>query len=95
MERSIFAGRPLVKEELAEGSQKAIARLNAFNDLSNMVNDPKIERISPVTVPALREMVRLYNQYKEDTFCPTVTSPWDLDSKWMKLIEFKNKNVNS
>ena len=61
-----FAGRPLVKEELSQGSQKAIQRLNAFNDLSNMVNDPEVERINPVTVPILREMVNLYNKYKED-----------------------------
>ena len=61
-----FAGRPLVKEELSQGSQKAISRINAFNDLSNMVNDPEVERVSPVTVPILREMVRLYTQYKED-----------------------------
>ena len=31
-----------------------------------MVNDPEVERISPVTVSTLREMVRLYTQYKED-----------------------------
>jgi hypothetical protein len=61
-----FAGRPLVKEELSQGSQKAIARINAFNDLSNMVNDPEVQKISPVTVSTLKEMVKLYNQYKED-----------------------------
>ena len=61
-----FAGRPLVKEELSQGSQKAIERLNAFNDLTNMVNDPKVKSISPVTVSTLREMINAYNKYKED-----------------------------
>jgi hypothetical protein len=61
-----FAGRPLVKEELSQGSQKAIQRLNAFNDLTNMVNDPEVQRISPVTVSTLREMINAYNKYKSD-----------------------------
>jgi hypothetical protein len=61
-----FAGRPLVKEELSQGSQKAIQRLNAFNDLTNMVNDPEVQRISPVTVSTLREMINAYNKYKAD-----------------------------
>jgi len=61
-----FAGRPLVKEELSQGSQKAIQRLNALNDLTNMVNDPEVQRISPVTVSTLREMINTYNKYKAD-----------------------------
>lgn len=61
-----FAGRPLVQEELSQGSQKAIARLNAFNDLTNMVNDPEVEKINPNTVKTLREMINVYNKYKAD-----------------------------
>jgi hypothetical protein len=61
-----FAGRPLVKEELSQGSQKAIQRLNAFNDLTNMVNDPEVQRISPITVSTLREMINVYNTYKSE-----------------------------
>jgi len=29
---------------------------------------------------------------KEDTFCPTVVKPSDLERKWLDLIEYRNKN---
>ena len=31
-----------------------------------MVNDPEVQRISPVTVSTLREMINTYNKYKAD-----------------------------
>ena len=58
------AGRPLVKEELSQGSQKAIERINAYNDLSAMVKSKEAEKASLQTVRALRKMVDLYEQYK-------------------------------
>jgi hypothetical protein len=61
---TFFAGNPLVAEELSQGSQKAIDRQNALNDLENMVTDPEVERISPQTTKALRDMVNLYQSYK-------------------------------
>ena len=63
--KTFFAGNPLVAEELAQGSQKAIDRQNALNDLENMVTDPYVESISPKTVGALREMINLYQSYKQ------------------------------
>jgi hypothetical protein len=60
-----FAGRPLVKEELSQGSQKAISRLTALDDLSNMLDDPSITA-RPETQSALKQMVDLYNKYKSD-----------------------------
>jgi hypothetical protein len=62
---TFFAGNPLVAEELSQNSQKAIDRQNALNDLENMVTDPSVENISPKTVGALREMVNLYQSYKQ------------------------------
>jgi hypothetical protein len=61
---TFFAGNPLVAEELSQSSQKAIDRQNALNDLENMVTDPEVERISPQTTKALRDMVNLYQSYK-------------------------------
>jgi hypothetical protein len=58
------AGRPLVQEELSQGSQKAIERMNAYNDLSAMVKSAEAEKASPDTVRALRKMVDLYESYK-------------------------------
>jgi hypothetical protein len=60
-----FAGRPLVQEELSQGSQKAINRLTALDDLSNMLDDPTITA-RPATQGALKKMVDLYNKYKND-----------------------------
>ena len=58
------AGRPLVQEELSQGSQKAIERMNAYNDLSAMVKSPVAMKASPGTTDALRKMVDLYEKYK-------------------------------
>lgn len=62
---TFFAGRPLVKEELSQGSQKAISRLTALDDLSNMLDDPTITA-RPETQSALKRMVDLYNKYKDE-----------------------------
>ena len=60
-----FAGRPLVKEELSQGSQKAITRLTALDDLTNMLDDPAVTA-RPATQGALKKMVDLYNKYKDE-----------------------------
>ena len=60
-----FAGRPLVAEELSQGSQKAIERMNALNDLTNMLKDDSISNIRPDVQNSLRAMVDLYNEYKD------------------------------
>jgi hypothetical protein len=59
------AGRPLVKEELAQGGQKAVERLSALDDLSNMLNDPTITA-RPETQRGLKAMLDLYNKYKDE-----------------------------
>lgn len=57
-----FAGRPLVQEELSQGSQKAIKRLQTVDELNNMLNANL--NIRPKTENALREMMKVYNDYK-------------------------------
>lgn len=59
-----MAGRPLVAEELAKGSQKAIERLNSLNDLSRLLNDPSVQ-VKPKTQAGLKAMLDLYNSYKK------------------------------
>jgi hypothetical protein len=59
-----FAGRPLVAEELSQGSQKAIERTNALSDLTNMLDDQSVSNIRPEVQASLRAMVDLYNEYK-------------------------------
>jgi len=61
-----FAGRPLVAEELSQGSQKAIDRVNALNDLEAMLSDKKFKGVAKPTQDRLREMLTLYKAYKDD-----------------------------
>jgi hypothetical protein len=61
-----FAGRPLLAEELAQGSQKAINRINALNDLERLLSDKSIRSISPKTFDALNEMLTTYLEYKKE-----------------------------
>jgi hypothetical protein len=61
-----FAGRPLVAEELSQGSQKAIERINALNDLEAMLSDKKFNGVAKPTQDKLREMLTLYKSYKDD-----------------------------
>jgi hypothetical protein len=58
-----FAGRPLVQEELSQGSQKAIERLKAIDDLRAMLYDPDITA-APKTRSTLKDMLDLYDKYK-------------------------------
>jgi HAMP domain-containing protein len=59
-----FAGRPLVQEELSQGSQKAIERQRTLAELETMLN--KNPGVRPKTESKLREMISLYNQYKDE-----------------------------
>lgn len=57
------AGRPLVQEELAQGGKKAIERLNAINDLREMLNDKSVTARGPIQ-KSLKAMLDLYDDYK-------------------------------
>jgi hypothetical protein len=59
-----FAGRPLVQEELSQGSQKAIERLKTVDELQDMLS--KNLNIMPRTEAALREMMNVYVNYKNE-----------------------------
>ena len=59
-----FAGRPLVQEELSQGSQKAIERINAINDLRNLLESKP--NVAPKTENALRQMLNIYDTYKQE-----------------------------
>ena len=59
-----FAGRPLVQEELSEGSTKAIKRLRTLDELNNML-DANLN-IRPKTEAALRDMSKAYQRYRDE-----------------------------
>ena len=39
----------------------------------------------------IKSALRFYRENKDTEFCPTILSPWDLDSKWDRLLNFKKK----
>jgi hypothetical protein len=60
-----FAARPLVREELGTtGSQKAANRLNTLDELENMLSQNI--GIRKDVQEKLREMSKVYNQYKDE-----------------------------
>jgi len=58
------AGRPLVQEELAQGGKKAIERMKSLNDLEKMLSEKSAFAASPKVAGKLRDMLKLYNDYK-------------------------------
>ena len=58
-----FAGHPLVQEELSQGSQKAIDRLQTLDELNNMLSANL--NIAPKTESQLREMSSVYQRYRD------------------------------
>jgi hypothetical protein len=54
-----------VQEYLGKGREKEIERVNALNDLSAMLDDPKFANIRPQTQGVLREMVKAYKEYRK------------------------------
>jgi hypothetical protein len=59
------AGNPLVEEYLGKGREKEIERVNALDDLSKMLDDPKFANIRPQTQKVLKEMVQAYKDYRK------------------------------
>jgi len=59
-----FAGRPLVREELNQGAEKAIQRVEALDDLQSMLNNPRYASVRPETQGVLRKMMESYVSYK-------------------------------
>lgn len=43
----------------------------------------------------IRKALRFHRENKDEPFCPTITSPWDLDSKWLKLANANKKQNGS
>jgi hypothetical protein len=95
------AGRPLVQEELSQGSQKAIERMNAYNDLTAMVKSPVAMKASPGTTEALRKMVDLYEKYKtsrkeiEQCGGSQFLSQMNKDETIIKMRELSQYNENT
>jgi hypothetical protein len=95
------AGRPLVQEELAQGGQKAIERMNAYNDLTAMLSKPAAYKASRDTANALKKMVDLYESFKtskkelEQFSGSSFLSQMNKDETIIKMRELSQYNENT
>ena len=95
------SGRPLVQEELAQGGQKAIERMNAYNDLTSMLSKKAAYKASPDTANALKKMVDLYESYKtskqelEQFSGSQFLSQMNKDETIIKMRELSQYNENT
>jgi len=95
------AGRPLVQEELAQGGQKAIDRMNAYNDLTAMLSKQAAYKASPDTARALKKMVDLYESFKtskkelEQFSGSSFLSQLNKDETIIKMRELSQYNENT
>jgi hypothetical protein len=62
---NFLVGRPLLAEDLAQGGQRAIERVNALTDLESMLSNPEVAGIRSDTQNALRDMLSTYLSYKK------------------------------
>jgi hypothetical protein len=94
------AGRPLLQEELSQGGKKAIERINAIDDLRNMLND-KTVTVRPSVQKPLKEMLDAYDSYKmQRQALDTVSGTRNLvafmkDSTIVKIRELSKANENT
>lgn len=42
-------------------------------------------------IEKIERALQFYKEHKDIEYCPAITSPYDLDSKWSKLLAFKKK----
>jgi hypothetical protein len=95
------AGRPLVQEELAQGGQKAIERMNAYNDLTAMLSKPAAYKASRDTANAIKKMVDLYESFKtskkelEQFSGSSFLSQMNKDETIIKMRELSQYNENT
>lgn len=86
--RRKYPNAPAVRKVFQEvlGKNPANWRLNTteLKACENLFTERGIEQI--------RKALEFYQDNKDQEFCPQTISPYELDSKWSKLIAFKNKS---
>ena len=84
-----YPNAPAVRKVFQEvlGKNPANWKVNAtqLQACENLFTERGIEKI--------RKALEFYQENKQKEYCPQITSPYDLDSKWTKLGEFKLKQT--
>jgi hypothetical protein len=60
---TFMAGRPMLELYLTQGTENAIERVRALDDLSAMLDDSRFSNIRPDTQDVMRKMVSAYEEY--------------------------------
>ena len=72
---------------------KKILGVSPLNWTVNVTQQKSAENLyTERGVEQIEKALLFYNEYKDVEFCPHVTTPYDLDSKWSKLNKFKKQN---
>jgi len=84
-----YPNAPVVRKVFQEvlGKNPANWKVNAtqLKACENLYTERGVEKI--------RSALVFYQENKEKEYCPQISSPFDLDSKWTKLGEFKIKQT--
>jgi hypothetical protein len=95
--------RPLLKEQMTDGSKVKERRNRAYADLSLMLNDPTVT-VEPKSLSALRNMKSVYDQYLLQRDSIQGNSDFELSAKerlkfqakeQLKKIAAGNESANS
>ena len=76
------AVRKVFQEVLGQNPANWKVNANQLKACENLFTERGIEKI--------RNALEFYVEHKDNEFCPQITSPYDLDSKYTKLSHFKN-----
>lgn len=84
--------RPLLQQELSQGSQKAINRLNALNDLRLMLSDTSV-KAQPVLRDTLATMLSTYDNYVNQRDSATSLSITGNVTDYKNMLKVDAKNT--
>jgi hypothetical protein len=77
------AVRKIFQEVLGKNEANWKINKNQLQACENLFTDKGLDKI--------RNALEFYLEVKDQEYCPTIDSPYDLDAKWPKLVRIKNK----
>lgn len=87
--------KPTRKYPNAPAVRKVFQEVLGKNPANWRVNKTQLQACENLfterTTEKVRSALEFYQENKEKEYCPQISSPYDLDSKWTKLGEFKLK----
>jgi len=89
-------GNPLVVKQKADTTYKKLYQLwwdkypvnwnrnrTQISSAKNLLEEHGMEQVE--------KALTFWRKYKSDPFCPDISTPYDLDSKWDKLLQYKKR----